>query len=115
LVFTKEAAMTTIERALQSLILRAGSTTLGLDRHEGKAVMVRKFLFWSRRPMERPLSDLSEVSVDANVDRASGVELCRTMLVMRDGSAWALPLTDRRDATESAAAIRDFLGIAENG
>lgn len=107
--------MTTIERAPQSLILRSGSTTVGLDRDRGKAVMVRKFLFWTKRPMERPLSDLSDVSVDANVDRASGVELCRTMLVMQDGSAWALPPMDRKDATESAAAIRDFLGIAEAG
>jgi hypothetical protein len=66
---------------------------------------------WARKPLERPLSDVIRVTVDANVDRASGVELCSTMLVMRDGSAWALPHTDRKNATAAADAARDFLGI----
>ncbi len=74
--------------------------------------MQRKVLFWSRAPMSRPLADIVSVHVDANVDRASGAELCSPMMVMRDGSAWALPHTDKKDATETAAAIRDFLGIA---
>jgi hypothetical protein len=103
--------MTTIERAPQRLVLRSGSTTLTLDKDRGKAQMERKLLFWTRRPIEHPLSDVTQVNVDANVDRASGVELCSTMLVMPDGSAWALPPTDRKDATEAAAAIRDFLGV----
>ena len=73
--------------------------------------MARKLLLWARRPLERPLSDVARVTVDANVDRASGVELCSTMIVMRDGSAWALPHTDRKDATSAADAARDFLDI----
>ena len=104
--------MTTIERAPQRLVLQSGSTTLTLDRTAAKATMQSKLLFWARKPRERPLADIVGVNVDAGVDRASGVELCNPMLVMRDGSAWALPHTDRKDATETAAAIRDFLGIA---
>ena len=80
--------MTKIERAPQRLVLQSGSTTLTLDRSEGKATMLRKLLFWARKPIERPLSEIAEVTVDTNVDRASSVEVCKTMLVMRDGSAW---------------------------
>jgi hypothetical protein len=105
------APMTIIERAPHRLVLRSGSTTLTLDKDSGKALMERKLLFWARRPIEHPLSDVIQVNVDANVDRASGVELCSTMLVMPDGSAWALPPTDRKDATEAAAAIREFLDV----
>ena len=73
--------------------LKSGSTTLTLDKNAGKATMQRKLLFWARKPLERPLSDFVQVTIDANVDRAAGVELCSTTLVMRDGSAWALPPT----------------------
>ena len=103
--------MATIERASQRLVLRSGSTTLTLDKNAGKATMQRKLLFWARKPLERALSDFVQVTIDANVDRGSGVELCSTMLVMRGGSAWALPPTARKDASESAAAIREFLGL----
>ena len=91
----------------------AGAPGAGtLDKDSGKASMQGKFLFWARKPNERPLTDIVAVNVDANVDRASGVELCSPMLVMRDGSAWALPYTDRTDATETASVVRSFLGIA---
>ncbi|RPI32001.1 MAG: hypothetical protein EHM67_17075 [Hyphomicrobiaceae bacterium] len=103
--------MAAIERAPQRLVLKSGSTTLTLDKNAGKATMQRKLLFWARKPLERALSDFVQVTIDANVDRAAGVELCSTTLVMRDGSAWALPLTDRKDATESAVAVRVFLGL----
>lgn len=105
--------MTTIERAPQRLGLQSGSTTLILDRTAAKATMQSKFLFWARKPRERLLADIVAVNVDANIDRASGVELCSVMLVMGDGSAWALPHTDRKDATAAADAIRDFLGIPQ--
>ena len=103
---------TKIKRAEQQLVVQSGSTTLTLDKASDRTTMQSKFLFWAKKPRERPLADIVGVNVDAGVDRASGVELCNPMLVMRDGSAWALPHTDRKDATETAAAIRDFLGIA---
>jgi hypothetical protein len=103
--------MTNIDRTEQRLVVREGSTTLTLDKGGAKALMERKMLLWARKPMERPLGDIVSVSVDANVDRASGVELCSPMLVMRDGSAWALPHTDRKSATETAGVIRSFLSI----
>jgi hypothetical protein len=105
-------AMTSIDRSEQRLVVQSGSTTLTLDKAAARVAMQRKTLFWARKPIERPLADIASVQVDANVDRASGVELCSPMLVMRDGSAWALPHTERKDATDTAAAIRAFLGIA---
>ena len=62
-----------------------------------------------RKPIEAPLSDVSDVTVDTAVDRASGVEVCHTMLVRRTGEAWALPAADKKDAEINASAIRDFL------
>jgi hypothetical protein len=103
---------TKIERAEQQLVVQSGSTTLTLDKASGKAALQSKLLFWARKPRERLLADIVGVNVDAGIDRASGVELCNPMLVMRDGSAWALPHTDRKDATETASEIRNFLGIA---
>ena len=104
--------MTNIERFTAAALVQSGSRTLTLDKESGKASMQRKLLFWARRPIERPLADIASISVDANIDRASGVELCSPMLVMRDGSAWALPHTDRTDATKTASVLRSFLGIA---
>jgi hypothetical protein len=50
------------------LSIRSGSTTLTLDRTSGKM-----------KAVENPLSQVVSVSVDAGVDRASGVEICHTM------------------------------------
>ncbi len=104
--------MAKIQRTEHQLVVQDGSTTLTLDKTASTATMQSKLLFWAKKPRERPLADIVGVNVDAGIDRASGVELCNPMLVMRDGSAWALPHTDRKDATETAAAVRSFLGIA---
>lgn len=101
--------MTEITRSGDALELRSGGTTLTLDRSDGKAVMQRKFLFVKMKPAEMALSDIADVTLDIGVDRASGVEVCNTMLIRRDGAAWALPAADKADAEKSAAAMRDFL------
>jgi hypothetical protein len=76
-------------------------------------VVFRYCLFWTKKPKERPLSDIVGVNVDRSVDRASGGELCCVALIMRDGSAWSLPYTTNEDAGDTAAALRDFLGISQ--
>jgi hypothetical protein len=57
------------------------------------------------------LSEISDVTIDAAVDRASGVEVCHTMLIMKDGKGWAFPAADKTEAETNAAAVRDFLAI----
>jgi hypothetical protein len=95
----------------QRLVLKSGSTTLILNKETAKANMQRKLLFWNLTPAEAPLSDIVDVTVDATVDRASGVEVCSTMLVMRTGSGWAFPCVDKKDARANADAIREFIGL----
>ena len=100
-----------IENTPQRMVAQSGSTTLTLDKTSGKATLQRKLLFWNLKPLELALAEVAEFAVDAGVDRASGVEICNTMLVTRGGAAWALPADDRKDAEATAAAMRAFLGL----
>jgi hypothetical protein len=75
--------MPVAENSPRQLVLKSGSTTLTLDKDAGKATLQRKLLIWRLKPIEAPLSDVSDVTVDTAVDRASGVEVCHTMLVRR--------------------------------
>ena len=104
--------MPIIERTPQRLVLKCGSTTLDLDKQFGTAVLQRSNFFWSWKPAEAALSDITDVIVDAAVDRASGVEICSTMLVFRTGVGWAFPSSDKKDAEANAEAIRSFLGTS---
>jgi hypothetical protein len=100
-----------VENTPQRLALRSGSTTLTLDKAADRATLQRKLLFWALKPIEHPLGEVSGSTVDVAVDRASGVEVCNTMLLMRAGEGWALPAADKKDAEASAKAIREFLGF----
>ncbi len=100
------------EHSPQRLVIEQGTTRLMLDKAAGKAVMQRKVLLWNRKPVETDLSAIGSVAVDAAIDHASGVEVCCTMLVMREGAAWAMPAADRTDAESTAGTVRDFLGLA---
>ena len=99
------------ESSARRLMLKSGSTTLLLDKDAGKAVLQRKLLLWKLKPIEAQLSDISDATVDAAVDRASGVEVCHTMVVLRSGAGWALPASDKKDAQTTATAIRNFVGL----
>lgn len=101
--------MPVTENTPRQLVLKSGSTTLTLDKDAGKATLQRKLLIWRLKPIKAPPSDVSDVTIDTAVDRASGVEVCHTMLVRRTGEAWALPAADKKDAEINASAIRDFL------
>jgi hypothetical protein len=106
-----EATMAVVESTPERLILKCGSTTLTLSKETGRATLQRKMLFWSLKPAEAPLSDITDVLVDAAIDRASGVEVCSATLIMRGASAWAFPSADRKDAETSVAAVRKFLAL----
>ncbi len=103
--------MGTIECMPRRLVLGSGSTTLTLDKDAGKATLQRKLLFWNLKPAELPLSDVSSVTLDKVVDRASGVEIFHTMMVTRAGAAWALPADDKAEAERNIAALREFLAL----
>ena len=101
-----------IETTLQRLVLKSASTILTLDKDAGTACLQRKMLLWALKPVERPLAEIVNVSIDTSVDRGSGVEICHTMLGMRGGDAWALPTANKQDAEASAASLREFLGLS---
>ena len=100
-----------VESTPQRMVLQSGSTTLTLDKSADKATMQRKLLFWNLKPVETPLSEIVNFEIDAGMDRASGIEVCNTMLITRAGSAWALPAADKKDAEATAVAMRGFLGV----
>ena len=104
--------MSVLESTPQRLVLQAGSTTLTLDKAAGTGCLQRKLLFWKMKPLQHALSDFADVTVDAAVDRASGVEVCHTMLVTRAGEGWALPAADKKDAEATTATVRGFLGLS---
>jgi hypothetical protein len=103
--------MPVTENAPRQLVLKSGSTTLTLDKDAGKAILQRKFLMWNLKPAETPLSEVARVTIGAAVDRASGVEVFHTMLVMRTGKGWGFPAANAQDAQRKADAIRVFLGL----
>jgi hypothetical protein len=103
-------AIAVLESTSTRLVLKSGSTVLTFDRSTGKVTLQRKVLVWQRKPIEASIDDVTDVSVDAAVDRASGVEVCHTMVVLRSGQAWALPATGKQDAEANALAVRQFLG-----
>ena len=105
--------MSVTERTPQRLVLKSGSTTLTLDKDAGKAILQRTLLLWKLKPAEAPISDITDVTVDTAVDRASGVEMCSTMLVLRTGAGWALPAADKKDAQANADMIRGFVGLPD--
>ena len=101
--------MTITESTLKRLVLKSGSTTLTFDRDSGRATLQRKRLFWSLKPIEAAIAEIKEVKVDAAVDRASGVEVCSTVLALASGAAWFFPSASKTDAESNATAIRQFL------
>ena len=103
--------MAIIESTPRRMVLQSGSTTLSLDKDADKASLQRKLLMWKLKPIEQPLSEIVDVTLDAAVDRASGVEVCNTMLVSRAGAGWAFPAADRKDAAATVQRLREFLGL----
>ena len=75
--YVREGEMPITERTPQRLIAKSGSTTLILSKETGNASLQRKlFNFWKLKPSEVALPDIADVTVDAAVDRASGVDIC---------------------------------------
>jgi hypothetical protein len=99
------------ETTFNRLVLKSGSATLTLDKTADKVALQCKILLWGLKPVEAPLSEISDITIDRAVDRASGVEVCHTMLIMHGGKGWAFPAADKKEAETNADAIRHFLAI----
>ena len=103
--------MAIVENTAKKLVFQSGSTTLSLDKDANKVALQRKVLFWKPAPSEAPLKDVTDIGLDVGVDRASGIEICNTMVVFSGGQAWALPAENKKEAQANADAMRKFLGL----
>ena len=63
--------------------IKSGSTTLTIDKMRGEIMLQRKMMLWQKKPIEKSLSEVVSVSVDASVDRASDIEICHTMVISK--------------------------------
>ena len=62
--------MKQIEEIPGKLVLKAGSTTLTLDKDYGKATLQKKLLLWNRKPVEFALADIDDIAVKSEKDGA---------------------------------------------
>jgi hypothetical protein len=99
------------ENTQDRLVLQSGGATLSFDKQAKKAELQRKGFLWKPKPLSEPLGSVAEIAVDSGVDRASGVEICNTMVIFRDGAAWAFGANDKAEAQANAEAVRKFLGM----
>ena len=100
-----------IENTPQRLAIKSGSTTVALDKSTGTATLQRKMLFFALKPVEQPLGEIAEVTLDVVVDPASHAEIYHAMLKLRGGGGWVLAADDKKQAEATASAIRGFLGL----
>jgi hypothetical protein len=107
--------MAIVERSTNRLIVESagvmGAFNLALDKQAGTARIERKTLMWKRRPREIPLADIKDFSVANFTDRASGAEMRKLVMRTRGDEAIELPVEEAA-IEETAAALRDFLGLA---
>ena len=94
------------------LVLKSGFSTLTLDKQTGRAIFQRKVVIWRLKPSEASLAQISDVSSEGSVDRASGVEIWHTMLVLSTGEGWAFPAASKQEAHDNVTAIRQFLNLS---
>ena len=103
--------MASIEEAPRKLVLKAGSTTLTLDKDSGKATLQQKMLLWNKKPVEFPLSNIDDIAVKSNVDGLSGAPIHHSVLHERTGETIVLTTEEARDAAETVKRLRGFVGL----
>ena len=104
-------AMAKIEVTPRKLILKAGSTTLTLDKDSGKATLQQKMLLWSKKPVEFGLSDIDDIAVKTDVDGLSGATIHHSVLHRRSGEIAVLTTEEAKDAAETVKVLREFVGL----
>ena len=105
--------MIKLEREPERLVLLSGPSTVTLDKAASRATLEHKSHPWERDPVEYPLSAISGARVTTAIDDASKAEICSLTLVMHETDGWVLAAADKQNATTTATAVREFLGIAE--
>jgi phosphatidate phosphatase PAH1 len=103
--------MASIEETPRKLILKAGSTTLTLDRDSDKATLQKKVLLWNKKPVEFALADIDDVAVKSDVDGLSGAAIHHGVLHKRTGEIFVLTTEEAKEAAETVKKLRGFIGL----
>ena len=103
--------MTQIEETPRKLTLKAGSTTLTLDKEFGKATLQQKMLLWKKKPVEFELADIDDIAVKSEVDGLSGAPIHHSVLHRRSGEITVLTTEEANDAAETVKKLRGFVGL----
>ena len=103
--------MTNIEETPRKLTLKAGSTTLTLDKEFGKATLQQKMLLWNKKPVEFALADIDDIAVKSDVDGLSGASIHHSVLHRRTGEITVLTTEEAQDAAETVKKLRGFVGL----
>ena len=103
--------MANIEETPRKLILKAGSTTLTLDKDSGKATLQQKMLLWNKKPVEFALADIDDIAVKSDTDGLSGAAIHHSVLHRRSGEITVLTTEEAKDADATVKTLRDFVGL----
>ena len=90
-------AMAKIEVTPSKLILKAGSTTLTLDKDSGKQSCSKKCCCGAKSQSSSSLSDIDDIAVKTDVDGLSGATIHHSVLHRRSGEI-AVLTTEKVDA-----------------
>jgi hypothetical protein len=103
--------MANIEQTATTLVLKAGSTALALDKDAGKATLQQKMLLWRKKPVEFSLSDIDDIAVKSDTDPMSGASIYHSVLHRRTGEITVLTTEEAKDAAETVKKLREFVGL----
>lgn len=103
--------MAKIETTPRKLVLKAGSTTLTLDKDSGKATLQQKILLWSKKPIEFAFADIDDIAVKSEKDGASGATIHHSVLHRRTGEITILTTEEAKDAEATVQTLRGFVGL----
>ena len=103
--------MANIEETPRKLVLKAGSTTLTLDKDADRATLQQKVLLWKKKPVEFALSNIDDIAVKSEVDGMSGAPIHHSVLHERTGEVIVLTTEEAKDAAETVKKLRGFVGM----
>ena len=103
--------MANFEGTPRKLVLKAGSTTLTLDKDSGKATLQQKMLLWSRKPVEFALADIDDIAVKLETDGLSGAAIHHSVLHRLSGEITVLTTEEAKDAAATVKKLREFVGL----
>ena len=103
--------MANFESTPRKLVLKAGSTTLTLDKDSGKATLQQKMLLWNKKPVEFALANIDDIAVKSDKDGLSGAAIHHSVLHRRSGEITVLTTEEAKDAEATVKTLRDFVGL----